>query len=242
LTKSPYLWFNLQWKNIPKLEIRGLIFSYTTRFTVYSFLGKISSLNKKFQKKISNIDSVNSNIKDFYVSIVNLLIREENRGIDFQKKLELITKVKSSNSMQMNKDLAKTLEELVSHFEVYYADVISLSNIKEGKKLHCASSMQQFLMRILYKAEKVLPFNDKLLELIDSIFPSSFKLDHVIDLAKRFSNIILPKNFHKLYDELQIFEENLNFQCLFSSSAVRESERIDSIWSRFQKLESIIFE
>ena len=64
----------------------------------------------------------------------------------------------------------------------------------------------------------MLPFNDKLLELIDSVFPNSFKLDHVIDLAKRFSNIILPKNFHKLYDELQIFEENLkNFQCLFSS-------------------------
>jgi len=58
------------------------------------FLGKINSLNLKFQKNISEVSDINSDIQEFYSSIINILLKYEERNMSFEKKLCLITKKK----------------------------------------------------------------------------------------------------------------------------------------------------
>jgi len=92
------------------------------------FLGKINSLNLKFQKNISEVSDINSNIQELYSSILNILLKYEERNMSFEKKLCLIKKNKLK-LMHMDLDLTKNYEELVDLFTNYYGHVIPISNI-----------------------------------------------------------------------------------------------------------------
>ena len=69
--------------------------------------------------------------------------------------------------------------------------------------------MKMFLLRVLYKATKVLPFNNYLLTKISSLAPANFDDMVMLTLAKTYDNIILKEEYHKFYSEIQLWESNL---------------------------------
>ena len=110
----------------------------------------------------------------------------------------------------MDLDVTKNYEELVDLFTNYYGHVIPISNIKsKDDQLDLISYLQQFLMRLLFKASQRLPFNDGLLQSIQYIFPNCFNGNEILNIAKRFTNIIPYEKFHTLYEELGKFKNNL---------------------------------
>jgi len=182
-------------------------------------LAKVNQLNLKFQKNLCEINSINSAIKEFYNSIANVLLKEEHKNTGLNKKNDLVMKLKDLNLMTMDEKLSKSPEELAVYFENYYNHVIPLSQIcNTDQKLDLISYLQQFLMRLLYKAEKRLPFDDELLHSIPSLHPDSFDTLAILGLAKRFRNIIPDEDYHKLFEELERAEGSLKtLQTLYNS-------------------------
>ena len=64
-------------------------------------------------------------------------------------------------------------------------------------------------MRILYKSQKNLLYNDYLLTKVVTFCPLHFD-DKMITLAKVFDNIILKEEYHKFYHGVQIWEKNID--------------------------------
>ena len=52
------------------------------------YLEKINNLNRKFQKKLSEIGTLDFSIKEFFNSILNALLKLQQRSMDFGKKNE----------------------------------------------------------------------------------------------------------------------------------------------------------
>ena len=73
-----------------------------------------------------------------------------------------------------------------------------------SKKTVIIESMKNFILRILYKSQKNLPYNDYLLTKVVTFCPLHFDEDKMITLAKVFDNIILKEEYHKFYNEVQI--------------------------------------
>jgi len=69
--------------------------------------------------------------------------------------------------------------------------------------------MKTFLVRLLYKAQKALPFGNDLLSKIGCLFPSNFDENNLLILAKTYNNIIPSSRYFKFYEEVQTWEENL---------------------------------
>ena len=78
------------------------------------------------------------------------------------------------------------------------------------KKTRFRELFEPILMRIVYKSQKKLPYNDQLLKLISSLFPTNFNLEDKTTLVKSYDNIVLPNEFHKLYEEAQSFKDSLS--------------------------------
>jgi hypothetical protein len=87
---------------------------------------------------------------------------------------------------------------------------IALLDIEEDKKkLEIVGYFKEFIMVLLYKAKKILPFKDQLLTRITVVFPNKFELQKLIDLAKDYTNIISEEEFCVFHDELKIWSSNI---------------------------------
>jgi len=175
------------------------------------YLKKINELNLRFQKRLTEVGHIQLTIQHFFNSIINLLLKDEFKNMPFEDKLNLVTKDKELDLMQIDEKLLKNIEEFAAHLEKYFDHVIPLSSIEDvDQKLDLVSYLQQFLMRLLYKSQKKLPFQDRLLNLITSLFPNNFKSDDVMLLAESFKNIIPDQEFHSLYEEIDSFSADIN--------------------------------
>jgi len=63
-------------------------------------------------------------------------------------------------------------------------------------------------LRLLYKAKKILPFEDSLLTIIPTIFPNKFHYQNMLNLAKKYPNIIHEDDFYIFYEELSSWKIN----------------------------------
>ena len=74
--------------------------------------------------------------------------------------------------------------------------------------------MQTFLIRLLYKSQKILPFKNELLSQVFCIFPSPFTEEaekYLLSLLKVYSNIVSADQYHKFYSEVQKWGENIDY-------------------------------
>jgi hypothetical protein len=128
----------------------------------------------------------------------------------FDQKLVLTQKDKFSKLIIGDQEIFQSYEELAAHFEYIYKGNINLSTISDlDKKLDLVSYLQQFLLRILHKAAKILPFENKTLRLIHTVFPNSFNKECMILLGEMYDNIIEEGDFSIFYGEVGSFSSNI---------------------------------
>jgi len=174
------------------------------------FLGKIDAINKHFQNQFAQIALTESVIGNFFETVVNILLKPEFKKLSLSEKLGLVQRNKELNLFTIHEDYIKNIEELTIHFQEIYGGAIEFQLIEDRNILkNIIEDFKKFLLRLLFKAQKVLPFNNDLLSKIKCLNPKEFDENTFLSLAKNYPNIIPPTKFFKLYEEIQLWEKNI---------------------------------
>jgi len=153
---------------------------------------------------------INQSINEFYEGIINLLLKDSQKGLPFADKLKIVSKNKSTKEISINANNLKDSTEFDNHMTMIYTGAIDLQLIPNGEeRKKFFEDVNTFLIRLAYKASKILPFSNDLLEKISSIFPPTFHERHLLDLGRSYPNILPGDSYQNFYEEVQIFQSNL---------------------------------
>jgi len=174
------------------------------------YLEKVNNLNKYFQKDGSQLPYIDSKITEFYSLAINVLLKPEFKSLELKEKLSLPKKKSEINDAYIEESYLKSIPELIQYFKDIYGGALGLSLFENDEEVKTfVQDAQRFLMRLLYKAQKILPFENEVLSRIKCIFPSNYNEEDLLYLGKKFTNIIPSDNYFLLYEEAQIWSGNL---------------------------------
>ena len=70
--------------------------------------------------------------------------------------------------------------------------------------------MKVFLLRVLYKSQKLLPFRNEFPSKVSCIFTDLFNEENLLSLAKTYPNIISQAQYFKFHEKVQNWELNID--------------------------------
>jgi len=97
-------------------------------------LRKINGLNEKFQRSLSQVCDIKSDIQEFYQTNINILLKWEAAELEFDKKLAMVQKVKELKFMKINDEYVKSREKLVNEFQFVYMKNLRSSRLKISRR------------------------------------------------------------------------------------------------------------
>ena len=92
----------------------------------------------------------------------------------------------SNFNIFVEKEYCKTYEDLHSHLVEVYGGAIHFDLINNADKMiSIFERIKNFILRVLYKSRKLLPFDDKLISNISTLLPTKFDKNLLVILANR---------------------------------------------------------
>ena len=109
-----------------------------------------------------------------------MILRTELKTWNFIDKLKCISKVVEIKMIVIDESKCKNINDFESLLIKVFGECIEFQGIQNyEKKTQIFEQMRNFLLRVLYKSQKILPFNDPLLTKISTIIPTKFDEERI---------------------------------------------------------------
>ena len=181
------------------------------------FIEKIDSYNLKFQKNEPVCYHVAITTKEFFVSIINMILKSEYRLLSIPQKIALVQRKKEKidgtkiDEITIDPMYLRSSEQFISHFLSLYKSIEwnLLGDDNNNMKEEISQNIIRFIKRIVWKIIDLFPLQNILFDYISHLDPANFDLEPIAQLGKRFQNIISDDKYYLFYEELERMEINL---------------------------------